>query len=150
MDKLLLEEYKSLIKGIKYEATILAQTAAFIYRKIDDISWAGFYIVGEECLYLSSYQGEIACEALPFDKGVCAKSYRDDKTIIVNNVHEFSSHIACDALTNSELVIPIHKNNKIYGVLDLDSYKLNRFDEDIVNFFNELSIELEKALREIK
>lgn len=145
-NKLLLEEYKSLIEGVKYEETIFAQTAAFIYRNIKDISWAGFYFVGKSFLYLGCYQGEIACEALPFDKGVCAKSYHEDSLVVIDNVHEFASHIACDALTNSELVIPIHKDGRIYCVLDLDSYKLKRFDEDAKLLFCDIKNILEGAI----
>lgn len=128
MDNLIYEQYDSLLNCNNDEITILANSSAFIMQNFDDISWAGFYLFKNNELILGPFQGKIACTNIPLGKGVCGQSAAQKQTIIVGNVHEFAGHIACDSASNSELVIPIIKNDRLYGVLDLDSTSFSRFN----------------------
>ncbi len=129
MDNLIYEQYSSLLDCNEDEITILANSSAFIMQNFDDISWAGFYLCKNNELVLGPFQGKVACTNIPLNQGVCGQSAAQRQTIIVDNVHEFAGHIACDSASNSELVIPIIKNNMLYGVLDLDSTSFSRFTE---------------------
>lgn len=129
MNNIIFEQYKNLIECNHDEITILANTSAFIMQNFENISWAGFYLFKNDELVLGPFQGKIACTNIPLSKGVCGKAASQRKTEIVENVHEFPGHIACDSESNSEIVIPIIKNNDLYGVLDLDSTSLCRFNE---------------------
>ncbi len=124
------EQMKSLLEGVDYEISNLANASALIYDSMDRLNWAGFYIIHDGRLKLGPFQGKIACTSIPVGKGVCGTAVAEDKTIVVDNVHEFAGHIACDSASNSEIVIPIHKNGSIYGVLDIDSVAFARFSED--------------------
>lgn len=119
-----------LIKDNEYDITILANTSALLYEKMDNVNWVGFYLNKNETLLLGPFQGKVACTKIPFTKGVCGKCARTQETILVSNVHEFPGHIACDSASNSEICIPIIINNKFYGLLDIDSPIVNRFNED--------------------
>ncbi|EQC0594371.1 GAF domain-containing protein, partial [Listeria monocytogenes] len=94
-------------------------------------NWVGFYLLEKETnqLVLGPFQGLPACIRIPLGKGVCGSAASDQKTYIIENVHDFPGHIACDAASNSEIVLPIVKNNQLLGVLDIDSPLFNRFDE---------------------
>ena len=122
----LLKQYNSLLIG--RDLTDLANTTAFLYENLADINWVGFYLFEDNCLYLGPFQGLVACTTIPLSKGVCGKAAREQKTIVVANVHEFEGHIACDSRSQSEVVIPLVKNNILVGVLDIDSPSLNRFN----------------------
>lgn len=119
-----------LIKDNEYDITILANTSALLYEKIENINWVGFYLNKNETLLLGPFQGKVACTKIPFTKGVCGKCARTQETILVSNVHEFPGHITCDSASNSEICIPIIIKNKFYGLLDIDSPIINRFNED--------------------
>lgn len=108
----------------------LANITRLIYETIQNVSWCGFYLANEEGnrLYLGPFQGPIACTTILFGKGVCGTAAIQQKSQLVPNVHEFPGHIACSSLTNSELVVPVIKNNQTVGVLDLDSNELNNFN----------------------
>jgi len=108
--------------------SIYANLSALLKQTLTDVSWAGFYLYNGTALYLGPFQGKVACVDITLDRGVCGKSARERKTVVVPNVHEFPGHIACDEGSNSEIVIPIIKDKKLIGVLDIDSYTLNRFD----------------------
>lgn len=123
---------------------LMANISAIIMALVDDLNWAGFYLVREDELVLGPFQGLPACTRLSYDKGVCAKAWRDKKPVRVEDVHAFPDHVACDSASNSELVIPLIKDGKVYGVLDLDSPSLSRFSQedqrnfvDIVDIFQE-------------
>lgn len=111
---------------------------SYIYHEFDNISWVGFYFTNEKHLYLGPFQGPTACTIINYDEGVCGASFSRNEAIIVKNVHNFEGHIACDANSMSELVIPVVKNNQIIGVLDLDSYQEGRFNEKDLQVFSEL------------
>lgn len=129
MNELLMKQYENLIQCNNDEITMLANSSAFIIQNFNDISWAGFYLYKNNELVLGPFQGKVACTNIPLDKGVCGLAARTKQTIIVENVHEFSGHIACDSASNSEIVIPIFKDCQLYGVLDLDSTSFSRFSE---------------------
>ena len=117
---------QELIKDNEYDITILANTSALLYEKIENINWVGLYLNKNETLLLGPFQGKVACTKIPFNKGVCGKCATTLETILVPNVHEFPGHIACDSASNSEICIPIIINNKFYGLLDIDSPIINR------------------------
>jgi GAF domain-containing protein len=106
-----------------------AQFSAFLYTQLDDLNWAGFYLNRDEELVLGPFQGQIACVRIPFGKGVCGTAAQSRETQRVLDVHEFPGHIACDSASNSELVVPLVKEGRLIGVLDLDSPSLARFSE---------------------
>jgi len=107
----------------------LSNMAAIIKEFFEDISWVGFYLYDGELLYLGPFQGKPACVEIELGKGVCGQSALLNETKVVPNVLEFEGHIACESDTLSEIVLPIYKNKKLFGVLDLDSHTLNRFDD---------------------
>ncbi|MDR2316966.1 MAG: GAF domain-containing protein [Pseudomonas sp.] len=106
-----------------------AQFSAFLYNQVEDLNWAGFYLNRNEELVLGPFQGQVACVRIPFSKGVCGAAAATRQTQRVEDVHAFPGHIACDSASNSELVIPLVKDGRLIGVLDLDSPKLARFSE---------------------
>ena len=128
--KLLNNELKMILEGVESDLSNLANASALIYNSLDDINWAGFYLLDSNYLILGPFQGKVACTKIMVGKGVCGKAVQDRKTILVDNVHEFSGHIACDTASNSEIVIPLFKDDKIIGVLDIDSPILNRFNDE--------------------
>lgn len=127
---------KPLIEQNEYEMTILSNTSALLNDYLEKINWVGFYLFKGNELILGPFQGHPACTNIPLNKGVCGKCATDQKTIVVKNVHEFPTHIACDSASNSEICVPIFKNGEFYGLLDIDSPFLNRFDE-----FDQLNLE---------
>lgn len=124
------EQVKGVVEYISYGMANLANASALLYECLEDLNWAGFYLMRDEHLVLGPFQGKVACIEIPVGKGVCGTAVKEDATQLVKNVHEFPGHIACDSASNSEIVIPIHVNGKIWGVLDIDSPLLNRFDEE--------------------
>ncbi|MCC9007073.1 GAF domain-containing protein [Pseudomonas putida] len=106
-----------------------AQFSAFLYNQVDDLNWAGFYLNRNEELVLGPFQGQVACVRIPFSRGVCGAAAATRQTQRVEDVHAFPGHIACDSASNSELVIPLVKEGRLVGVLDLDSPKVGRFSE---------------------
>jgi len=107
----------------------LANLTAVLKEAFEKISWIGFYIIKSDKLYLGPFQGKVACTVIESGKGVCGTAAEKMETIIVKNVDEFPGHIACDAGSKSEIVVPIFSEGKIWGVLDLDSYEYSSFDE---------------------
>ena len=106
-----------------------AQFSAFLYSQIEDLNWAGFYLNRNEELVLGPFQGQIACVRSPFGRGVCGAAAASRQTQRVEDVHAFAGHIACDSASNSELVVPLIKDDRLIGVLDLDSPSVGRFTE---------------------
>ena len=143
-------QLENLIALDKYEVTTLSNMSALIFYSLPDVSWAGFYLVKDGKLILGPFQGKIACTEIKFGKGVCGTTAEKKETIIVKDVHKFPGHIACDSESNSEIVVPIFKNDELYGVLDLDSKKLERFDEKDKELLESLVKILEKKLLEFK
>ncbi len=127
--RLLAAQLESLLTDERDFIANAAQFSAFLYSQLDDLNWAGFYLNRNEELVLGPFQGQIACVRIPFGKGVCGAAAQSRETQRVRDVHEFPGHIACDSASNSELVVPLVKEGRLIGVLDLDSPSLARFSE---------------------
>lgn len=124
----------------------LSNAAALLWMLMDDINWAGFYLYKNKELVLGPFQGKPACTHIQIGKGVCGTAAEQNKTQLVKNVHEFPGHIACDSQSNSEIVIPLFKENKLIGVLDIDSPKLNRFEETDKKYLEQFAKLLEQYI----
>ena len=120
----------SITEGVPYTMTNLANASALLNENLDDINWVGFYTIKEGRLVLGPFQGKVACTIIPMGRGVCGTAAATDSTQLVPDVHRFSGHIACDSASNSEIVIPIHRNGEVFGVLDIDSPLFGRFSEE--------------------
>ncbi len=105
-----------------------ANIAALLYTELADVNWAGFYFVRDGELVVGPFQGKPACVRIPFGEGVCGTAAATRKTQRVADVHSFDGHIACDVASNSEIVIPLLRDDELIGVLDIDSPSFNRFD----------------------
>ena len=136
----------SIIEGIPYTMTNLANASALLNEKLDGINWVGFYTIKDGRLVLGPFQGKVACTIIPMGKGVCGTAAATDSTQLVPDVHNFPGHIACDSASNSEIVIPMHRNGEVFGVLDIDSPLFNRFDENDKAGLEEFARILEKSL----
>ncbi len=130
------EQLKGLLSIETNAVTNMAQVSAFIYQSIPNLNWAGFYTRQHDSgLILGPYQGRVACVHIPFGRGVCGTVAQSQQSIRVDDVHAFDGHIACDAASNSEIVVPIVIEDTLYGVLDIDSPIKNRFDDtDLAGF----------------
>lgn len=126
-------QLKGLIDQIPHKIANLANASALLGQALQNINWVGFYLLEDNQLILGPFQGKPACIEISVGNGVCGTAVLKDEIILVKNVHEFPGHIACDSASNSEIVLPIHANGKIVGVLDIDSPLLARFDEDDKN-----------------
>lgn len=126
------KELNSLIDGEKNLIANLANISSWIYHAFPDLNWSGFYLWNEEDkeLVLGPFQGKPACIRIKPERGVCGAAYTKAQTVRVDDVHAFPGHIACDSASLSELVVPLIKNGKVMGVLDLDSPKTFRFTEE--------------------
>ncbi|MBR6465534.1 MAG: GAF domain-containing protein [Bacteroidales bacterium] len=124
----MLPQLKALTEGVNNNTGALANAAALIHETMG-FFWTGFYMVEGNILKLGPFQGPVACYEIGFGKGVCGTAWKENKTIIVKDVEEFPGHIACSSLSRSEIVVPIFKENKIIGVLDIDSKEIGTFDE---------------------
>lgn len=116
----------------------LANASAILYT-LDDINWAGFYLVWDNQLILGPFQGEIACIVIPCGQGVCGTAFQKKETIIVPNVNEFKGHIACSSKSKSEIVVPIIKDDKVVAVIDIDSPIYDRFHEEEKQLLEEVA-----------
>lgn len=125
-----LDQLKALIHGENNAVANLANASALLNHFLKDINWVGFYIYDGAELVLGPFQGLPACIRIPLKRGVCGTAASELKTCLVEDVHAFPGHIACDAATNSEIVVPVKKDGRLYGVLDIDSPLKGRFDEE--------------------
>lgn len=125
--KLLGEQIKALAADEPGFIPVLSNASALLFDNIENLNWAGFYLMNKGSLLLGPFQGKVACIRIPLGKGVCGTAAGEDKTQLVDNVHEFAGHIACDGASNSEIVVPIHRDGEVIGVLDIDSPLLARF-----------------------
>ena len=125
--QLLYEQVKALLNKEKDEIANMANVAALIHETFN-FWWTGFYRVIDNELVLGPFQGPIACTRIAYGKGVCGTSWKEEQTIVVKDVHEFPGHIACSSASQSEIVVPMFKENQVVAVLDIDSEKLATFD----------------------
>lgn len=148
MYDLLSKQARALLASRFGQISNMANLSALIFQTLPDLNWAGFYILDGQILRLGPFQGKPACTEIPLGKGVCGSAAADKKTFVVPDVHQFAGHIACDSASNSEIVIPLISGGEVWGVLDIDSPVLARFDdvdraglEDLARIFVESSLE---------
>ncbi|HEY2403164.1 MAG TPA: GAF domain-containing protein [Steroidobacteraceae bacterium] len=125
----LAEELAGLLTGEQDFIANAANTSALVFDALPDINWAGFYLLRGGELVVGPFQGKPACVRIPLGKGVCGTAAASRKTIVVRDVHEFPGHIACDAASQSEIVVPLLRGDELLGVLDIDSPLVGRFDD---------------------
>lgn len=129
-------QIRALCEGEPNLIANLANISALIYERLEDTNWAGFYLMSDNLqgsaqeLVLGPFQGKAACVRIPVGRGVCGTAVADKQSQLIEDVHAFAGHIACDAASNSEVVVPIIVNDVVVAVLDIDSPSLARFDQD--------------------
>ena len=125
---------------------VMANTAALLFHSMDDINWAGFYLVKDGALILGPFQGKTACVRIERGRGVCGTAWDQDRVQLVPDVHAFPGHIACDSASRSEIVVPIRRDGEVFAVLDIDSPKSGRFDEKDEAGLVQLAAAMERVL----
>jgi L-methionine (R)-S-oxide reductase len=145
---LVTKQLKALLEGEPNQIANLSNASALLNQFMDRINWVGFYLYEEESnqLVLGPFQGLPACVRIPLGRGVCGTSASEQKTLLIDDVHQFPGHIACDAASQSEIVIPLVKEGKLIGVLDIDSPEKARFDEEDQKYLELFVEELLKHL----
>jgi L-methionine (R)-S-oxide reductase len=120
----------ALFAGERSALANLANMSAVLYEALPQVNWVGFYFLNGRELVLGPFQGKVACVRIPVGSGVCGTAAERREMVIVEDVHEFPGHIACDAASRSEIVVPLIQNGRLLGVLDVDSPELARFDQE--------------------
>ncbi len=144
--KLLAAQIRSLAEDEPHFIPVMSNASALLYENMEDLNWAGFYIMNKGSLMLGPFQGKVACIRIELGKGVCGTAAVKDETQLVKDVHQFPGHIACDSASNSEIVVPIHKDGKVVAVLDIDSPSFSRFDDQDKAGLEEFVKTLEEAV----
>ena len=142
----LCEALRALVCGVPHPIANLANASALLWQEMPDINWVGFYKMTNGMLVLGPFQGKPACIEIPVGRGVCGTAVAEDAVQLVYDVHQFPGHIACDCASNSEIVLPIHVNGEIWGVLDIDSPSIGRFTEEDKAGLSEIVGRLEQIL----
>ncbi|MBR4990390.1 MAG: GAF domain-containing protein [Oscillospiraceae bacterium] len=137
----------ALTDGIPYETANLANASALLWQYLPEINWVGFYKMTDGLLVLGPFQGKTACVKIQVGRGVCGTAVAEDKVQLVYDVHDFPGHIACDSASNSEIVLPIHVNGDVWGVLDIDSPYVGRFTEEDQKGLEKIVSILERILQ---
>ena len=141
------KEIAALIDGVPYEIANLANVSAALWQAMDRINWAGFYRMEKGKLVLGPFQGKPACIEIAVGRGVCGTAVLEKRTVLVEDVHQFPGHIACDSASNSEIVIPLHSKGKVIAVIDIDSPLFDRFSKEDVEGLSEFARTLEENIR---
>lgn len=128
--KIMNQQLQCLIEDETHWVPNMANASALLWATLKDINWAGFYVMESGTLMLAPFQGKTACIRIALGKGVCGTAAEKDQVQRIANVHEFPGHIACDCASNSEIVIPLHKDGRVVGVLDIDSPEFERFTKE--------------------
>ena len=128
--EMIARQAEALTAGVLHRTANLANVSALLYDSLEDVNWAGFYLLEGGRLVLGPFQGKPACVEIPYGKGVCGTAAAEDAVQLVPDVQRFSGHIACDSASRSEIVLPLHRNGEIFGVLDIDSPLSGRFSEE--------------------
>ncbi len=135
----LLSQLRSLLSGQRDRIANAANLAALLFHELDDVNWVGFYFLQNDQLMVGPFQGLPACVSIPMGRGVCGTAAATQRVQRVHDVHEFDGHVACDVNSRSEIVIPLIRNGKVLGVLDVDSPSPGRFDEDDQALLSEIA-----------
>ena len=125
----LVKQATALLSGQAHRVANAANLSALIFQELPDLNWVGFYFLEDDALVVGPFQGKPACVHIPLGQGVCGTAAANRKTQRVADVHAFDGHIACDAASESEIVVPLIRDDQVIGVLDIDSPKPDRFDE---------------------
>ncbi len=144
--KALVGQLRALTEGVPHFTANTANAAALVFSSLDRINWAGFYFMEDGKLVLNAFQGKPACIEIEVGRGVCGTAVQKDELQLVADVHKFPGHIACDPDSKSEIVIPIHKDGKVFGVLDIDSPYTDRFTEYDAEGLSEFVKEFERII----
>ena len=145
--RLIAAQVRALAEEEPFYVPLLSNVSALLFESLPDVSWAGFYMKRDGKLVLGPFQGKPACIHIPFGKGVCGTSFSEDRPVRIENVHLFPGHIACDAASNSEIVLPIHADGEVAAVLDLDSTAFGRFTEEDEEGLLEVVKAIEEEIR---
>lgn len=129
MYALMAKQLPHVLEGEKNFISNCANFSSLVFNSLDNLNWAGFYFMKRGELILGPFQGKTACVRIPVGKGVCGTAAAERQTVVVPDVHEFPGHIACDAASQAEIVIPLFNGDKVIGVLDIDSPVKNRFSQ---------------------
>ena len=143
---LLAEQLAALSEGVEERVTVLANASALLWQELPALNWAGFYLARPQALILGPFTGRPACTAIPYGRGVCGTAAETGAVQRVPDVHRFPGHIACDAASRSELVVPLYVNGSLYGVMDLDSPVPSRFTPEDEAGLVRFARTLERAL----
>lgn len=127
---LLIKQLDALLENETNTIANLSNASSLLFHHLANLNWAGFYLYENDELVLGPFQGKVACMHIPIGKGVCGTAAFSKETQCIKDVHAFPGHIACDGASNSEIVVPIIINDVLYGVLDIDSYEFNNFNEE--------------------
>lgn len=144
--KAILPQIASLVAGERDMIANMANVVAVLHETFG-FWWTGFYRVEGQQLVLGPFQGPVACTRIPYGKGVCGTAWQRAETVIVPNVHEFAGHIACSSASNSEIVVPIIRDEQVIAVLDIDSVDFGTFDEVDKGYLEEIALMLRSAKR---
>ncbi len=151
--KLINSQVRAIISEESDMIANMANIAAVLYNHLENVNWSGFYLYKESQLVLGPFQGQPACIRIPMGKGVCGTSAQLQKTLLIDDVHQFDGHITCDVASRSEIVVPIVVRGRLIGVLDVDSPITNRFDqsdrqglEELVDIFSK-RLSLDEVLK---
>lgn len=139
-------DLQALMTGETSFLATLANTSALLYERLAEVNWAGFYLLENDTLVLGPFQGKIACVRIPVGRGVCGTAVAQNRVQRIEDVHAFDGHIACDAASNAEIVLPITVENQIIGVLDIDSTAFGRFTDEDEQGLRTLVAQLETVL----
>ncbi|MFT8364301.1 MAG: GAF domain-containing protein [Gluconobacter cerinus] len=142
----LVETVEAVVASETDQIANMANIAALLFEALPDINWAGFYLFKDDQLVLGPFQGRLACTRIPLGKGVCGTVAQQKTTLVVPDVHAFPGHIACDAASASEIVVPILHDGNLIGVLDIDSPVKNRFDAEDQAMIEKIVSAFEKTL----
>ena len=149
--ELIIKQMEALAEECPDHIPVMANVSALLYHSMEDVNWAGFYLVkgdtdADEALVLGPFQGQVACVRIEKGRGVCGTAWAEDAVQLVTDVHVFPGHIACDADSRSEIVLPIHQGGEVFAVLDIDSPTPARFTESDRAGLESLVASLEQIL----
>ena len=147
---LLCRQLEALTDGVTERVSNLANAASLLFNTLEEINWAGFYLMRGDILTLGPFMGRPACVRIPLGKGVCGTAAVQRQTLVVPDVHRFPGHIACDEASRSEIVVPLTADGALFGVLDVDSPVPDRFTEADRKGLEAFVLALERALEEGK
>lgn len=146
MENLELEQLRALLETERNPIANLANASSFLYNTMNQLNWLGFYLIDGDELILGPFQGKVACTRIRVGQGVCGNAVKLEKTMKIDDVHQFAGHIACDSTSNSEVVVPLWKDNQIVGVLDVDSPYQARFSNQDVQFLEKAAKIIQEAI----